>query len=69
MTTTAGTLEAMSVEAGLSAALLAMFLWELAYRLPKACRERDRFGIVFSLLTCLVALFGWLFIGIATRAR
>jgi hypothetical protein len=64
-----GTLEVMGVEAVLSPALLAMFLWELVYRLPKACRERDRFGILFSLLTGLVALFGWLFIGIGTRAR
>jgi hypothetical protein len=59
----------MTIEAALSVALLAMFLWEVGYRLPKAYRERDRFGVVFSLLTCLVALFGWLFIGIAARTK
>jgi hypothetical protein len=61
------TVRPITVEVALSVALLAMFLWELAYRLPKACRDRDRFGVVFSLLTCLVALFGWLFIGIGAR--
>ena len=57
----------MRIDAVLSVALLAMFLWEVGYRLPKAYRDGDRFGVVFSLLTCLVALFGWLFIGIAAR--
>jgi hypothetical protein len=57
----------MGMEGGLSIALLAMFLWEVFYRMPKARREGDRFGVAFSLLTCLVALFGWLFIGTRTR--
>ncbi len=59
----------MGVEAGLSVALLAMFLWELVYRLPKAHRDGDTFGVVFSLLTCLVALFGWLFLGVGARSQ
>ena len=58
----------MRTDTALSVALLAMFLWEVGYRLPKAHRDGDRFGVVFSLLTCLVALFGWLFIGIAARS-
>jgi len=57
------------VEVALSVAMLAMFVWDLAFRLPKACRERDAFGVGFSLLTCPIALFGWLFIGIGTRSR
>ncbi|RPJ64743.1 MAG: hypothetical protein EHM24_22180 [Acidobacteria bacterium] len=59
----------MIVEVALSVAMLAMFLWELAFRLPKACRERDASGVGFSLPTCLIALFGWLFIGVGTRSR
>jgi hypothetical protein len=59
----------MSVEAAVSVALLAMFLWELIFRLPRARRERDAFGVIVSMLTGLVALFGWLFLGIATRSR
>jgi hypothetical protein len=55
----------MRTDTALSVALLAMFLWEVGYRLPKAHRDGDRFGVVFSLLTCLVA--PWFVIAIAAR--
>jgi hypothetical protein len=44
-------------------------LWALRFLLPRAKREGDGFGVVCSLLTALVCLFGFLFIGIAAISR
>lgn len=51
----------------LSVVALGGSIWVLLYLLPKARRERDRFGILCSLLTALVGLIGWLLLGIGTR--
>jgi hypothetical protein len=54
-------------EAALSVAMLAAFIWVLAWLLPRARREHDTFALVCALLTALVALVAFLFIGIGTR--
>lgn len=41
----------------------------LRFLLPRARREGDGFGAVCSVLTALVCLFGFLFIGIAAVSR
>jgi thiol:disulfide interchange protein len=58
-----------TIEGALSVVMLGAFIWVLMFLLPKARREHDRFGIVCSLLAALVALIGWLYIGIGTRSR
>ena len=59
----------MAVESALSVVLLGASIWALTFLLPKARREHDRFGMVCSLLTALVGLIGWLYIGIGIRSR
>jgi len=55
------------MQTGLSAVMLGAVVWALAYLLPKARREHDTFAIVCSLLTAVVALLGWLLVGIGVR--
>jgi hypothetical protein len=57
------------IETALSILTLAGFIWVFLFLLPKARRDHDRFAIVCSLLTALVAIFAWLFIGIAAHSR
>ena len=48
-------------------AALGMFLWSVAYRLPKARQEADMFGIVCTAISSLLALALFLFVGIRAR--
>ena len=56
-----------NAQTALSIVMLGGAIWALLFLLPKARRERDWFGIVCSLLTAILGLFGWLFIGVRTR--
>jgi hypothetical protein len=58
-----------SVENVISIVMLGGSIWVLLFLLPKARREHDTFAIICSLLTALVGLIGWLFIGVGTHSR
>lgn len=53
-------------ELALSVSSLGAFLWVLLYQVPRARRRDEGFAIACSLLTGLIALLVWLFIGIRT---
>ncbi len=57
----------MFFQTALSVLMLAAVFWVLMFLLPKARRDHDRFAIVCSVLTALVALVGWLFLGVGAR--
>jgi hypothetical protein len=52
-----------------SVLMLGGCIWVLRFLLPRARRGGDGFGVVCSLLTALVCLFGFLFIGVAAISR
>ena len=59
----------MPLETVLTTVMLGGFIWVVGFQLPKATRERDRLGIIYAVVAALVALIGWLFIGITARSR
>jgi uncharacterized YccA/Bax inhibitor family protein len=50
-----------------SVVMLGGFIWALFFRLPMAKREQDQVSVVYSVVLALLALFGWLFVGVGTR--
>jgi hypothetical protein len=52
------------VEPALTVVLLGGFIWVVTFLLPRAKQAHDGFGVACSILAALVALAGWLFIGI-----
>ena len=58
-----------TLESAVSIEMLGAFIWGVVFLLPKAKREHDRFAVICSLFVALIALVGWLLIGIATRSR
>lgn len=56
-------------ESVVSVVLLGGAIWALLFQLPGATRDGDRFAIACSVLTALVGLIGWLFIGIGAHSR
>ncbi len=58
-----------TLDTALSVVMLGGFIWAVAFLLPKAWRERDRFGLTCSVIFALIALGGWLLIGVGTRSR
>lgn len=59
----------MAIDSALSVFMLGAFIWAVAFLLPQAVHEQDRFGVTCSLLAALLALIGWLFIGTGVRSR
>ncbi len=59
----------MSADLIASVGMLGMFIWVCRFLLPRALKDRDSLGVSAAVLTGLLALFGWLLIGIAVRAR
>ena len=57
------------LESVASVLMLGGCIWALRFLLPRARREGDGFGVVCSVLTALVCLFGFLLIGIAAVSR
>lgn len=57
----------MNAQFVVSVLMLGSSIWVLLFLLPKARREGDKFAVICSLLTALVGLIGWLFLGIGTR--
>jgi hypothetical protein len=58
----------MTIETALSIAMLGGFLWAVRFLLPKAFRERDPMALTSAVLTAVLALLGWLLIGVGTRS-
>jgi hypothetical protein len=58
-----------TLESTLSIVMLGAFIWSVAFLPPKARRERDRFGLICSVIFAIVALGAWLLIGVGTRSR
>ena len=59
----------MAIDSALSVFMLSAFFWVVAFLLPQAIREHDRFGVICSVLSALLAFIGWLFIGTGVRSR
>lgn len=57
------------MEAALSVATLAGFLWATLFLLPKALREQDPLAIGSAVLTAALALITWLLIGATVVSR
>jgi hypothetical protein len=53
----------------LSLSFLSGFIWAVGFAVPRALRERNRFGTICSLLTGGVALIGWLLLAAPTHSR
>ena len=56
------------LETAIQIVALGAALWVFAYQLPRARREQDRFAVICSVLTGLLALFAWLLLGEAVGA-
>jgi hypothetical protein len=48
--------------------MLTVFIWAAGFLVPRATRERNRFGLICSLMTALIALASWLLIGAGVRS-
>jgi hypothetical protein len=53
----------------LSLSFLSGLIWAVGFAVPKALRERNRFGAICSLLTGGIALIGWLLLAAPTHSR
>jgi hypothetical protein len=56
-----------SVQGAVHILALGAFIWVVTSQLPRAARQHDRFSLVCSAITGLLALL--LFIGIGVRSR
>ena len=56
----------MSLEAVLSIATLAGFIWVIRFLLPKAVKEDDALALTSAIVTTILALIAWLLIGVRT---
>jgi hypothetical protein len=52
-----------------STAMLAAFIWVLAFLLPRAMKERDGFALSTAVLGAILALLAWLFLSGGIRSR
>ena len=58
----------MAIDAVVSTLMFAALLWCLRVQLPSAIRTHDRFAVLSALLTAVLALVTWLFIGVVVRS-
>jgi hypothetical protein len=58
----------MVTESLLSVVMLGGFIWAVRFMLPKAVREHDGLALTCAVLTALIALFGWLLVGVGVRS-
>jgi hypothetical protein len=54
----------MTFEGVLSVAMLAAFIWAVSFMVPKAAHRRDALAITSAILAALLALVGWLVVGV-----
>ena len=55
---------AMVFETVWSIAMLAGFIWAVRFLIPRAVATRDPLAIACAVVTALLALLGWLLIGV-----
>jgi len=58
----------MTFETVLSVAMLGGIIWVVRDLLPRAVKDRGAFALTCAVLTALLALLAWLFIGVGIRA-
>jgi hypothetical protein len=56
------------LETAIQILALGAAIWVFAFQLPRARREQDRFAVICSVLTGLLALIAWLFIGVGLHS-
>jgi hypothetical protein len=56
----------MNVQMLLSIAMLGAFIWAMSFLLPRAIRQRDGLALTSAILTAVLALFAWLWVGVGT---
>ena len=52
-----------------STAMLAAFVWAVAFLVPRAVKQRDGFALSAAVLGAIVALLAWLFLSGDVRSR
>jgi len=57
----------MTLESGLSIAMLGSFIWAVRFLIPKAVNEHDILAVTCA-VTAVLALLTWLLIGVGTRS-
>jgi hypothetical protein len=55
----------MTFEGAFSIAMLGGFIWAVSFMVPKAAKRRDALALTSAILTALLALFGWLLVGVS----
>jgi hypothetical protein len=58
----------MNLETLLSIAMLGGFIWSVRFLLPRAIQEHDVLALASAVLTALLALLMWLFLGVGARS-
>jgi hypothetical protein len=59
----------MPLESIVSVVMLGWFIWAVRFVLPRALRAHDGLALTSALVTALLALLGWLLIGVGTRSH
>jgi hypothetical protein len=54
----------MTFEGVFSVAMLGAFIWAVSFVLPRAARRRDPLALASAILIALLALAGWLVVGV-----
>jgi hypothetical protein len=54
----------MHVDLFASTAMFAVFIWALAFMLPRAVKSREPLAVTSAVLTAVLSLVGWLMIGV-----
>lgn len=57
----------MTLQTLVSVAMLGAFIWAVGFLLPKAIRAHDGLALTSAILTAILALFLWLWVGVGTR--
>ena len=54
----------MDLEVVFSTVSCGAFIWALGFMVPRAIKQRDGLAITSAVLTALLALLGWLLVGV-----
>jgi hypothetical protein len=59
----------MTFEGIFSVAMLGGFIWAVSFMVRKAAKKRDALALTSAILTALLALFGWLLVGVRVMGQ
>ena len=59
----------MTFEGIFSVAMLGGFIWAVSFMVPKAVKRRDALALTSAIVTALLALFGWLLVGVRVMGQ